>query len=425
VALDLIGTGKLTMQDIHVIGVGMTPFGRHLDKSVKQLSSWAVANALADAGCARDDVQVAFFGNSVQGFMEGQTCIRGQIALLAQGFEGIPIHNVENACATASTAFHLATQQLRTGEADVALAVGVEKMYSTDRQKMFSVFDAGWDIDTVTENTGRLVALGAGIEPPPGTRSERPYSIFMDIYAAFARQLMRRHGITQRQIAAVSAKNHGHSVHNERAQYRKPMSIEDVLGAAPITYPLTLPMCAPISDGAAAAVLCTAAGMKRLGLDARRAVRVRASVMRSASRRGGEDLDRHATRLAALTAYERAGVAPADVDLAEVHDATAVGELIQTENLGLCEPGQSGAIAEAGCTTIGGSIPVNPSGGLESKGHPIGATGLGQIFELVTQLRGEAGVRQVEGARIAIQENGGGLWGVEEAAVHVGIFEHA
>ena len=413
------------MEDIYVVGVGMTPFGRHPDRSVKQLSQQAVADALKDAGCAPVDVEVAYFGNSVQGFMEGQVFIRGQIALLPQGFGGIPIHNVENACATASTAFHLATVHLRAGEADVALAVGVEKMFSTDKQKMFSVFDSGWDIETVAENTARLVALGAGIEPPPGSVSDRPYSVFMDIYAAFGRQMMRRFGITQRQIAAVAAKNHGHSVHNERAQYRKPMTIDEVLAAAPITYPLTLPMCAPISDGAAAAVLCTRAGLQRLGLDAGRAVRVRASVMRSATPRGGEELALHATRLAAASAYERAGISPQDVDVAEVHDATAVGELIQTENLGLCDAGQSGALAEDGGTTLGGRIPINPSGGLESKGHPVGATGLGQIFELVTQLRGEAGPRQVEGARIAIQENGGGLWGVEEAAVHVGIFERA
>jgi acetyl-CoA acyltransferase len=413
------------MEDIFIVGVGMTPFGRHLDKSVKQLAGQAVTDALSDATCTTDDVQVVYFGNSVQGFMEGQVFIRGQVALLPQGFDGVPIHNVENACATASTAFHLAVLHLRSGEADVALAVGVEKMYSTDKAKMFSVFDSGWDIETVEANTAKLVALGAGVEAPPGTTSERPYSVFMDIYAAFGRQLMRRYGITQRQIAAVAAKNHTHSVHNERAQYRKPMTIEEVLGASPITYPLTLPMCAPISDGAAAAVLCTKAGIKRLGLDTSRAIRVRATVMRSATSRGGEDLDRHATRLAALSAYDRAGIGPGDVDVAEVHDATAVGELIQTENLGLCDPGESGALAEAGGTTLGGRIPINPSGGLESKGHPVGATGLAQIFELVTQLRGEAGPRQVEGARIAIQENGGGLWGVEEAAVHVGILERA
>ncbi|MBI5275820.1 MAG: thiolase family protein [Burkholderiales bacterium] len=411
------------MKDIYVVGVGMTPFGRHPDKSVKQLASWAVEDALQDAGCGREHVQAAFFGNSAQGYMEGQLFIRGQVALLPQGFGGIPIINVENACATASTAFHLAVNQLRAGAADVVLAVGVEKMYSSDKAKMFALFDSGWDLETVEANARQLKKLGEGVEAPAGTTSDKPYSVFMDVYAAFARQLMRRHGITQRQIAAVAAKNHVHSVHNERAQYRKPMTVEEVLASAPITFPITLPMCAPISDGAAAAILCTGEAIARYGLDSSRAVRVRASVMRSATARDCDDLANHITRLTANAAYQQAGIGPADMHLAEVHDATAVGELIQTENLGFCEPGGSGALAESGATTLGGRIPVNPSGGLESKGHPIGATGLGQIFELVSQLRHECGPRQVQGARFAVQENGGGLWGVEEAAAHVGIFE--
>jgi acetyl-CoA acetyltransferase len=413
------------MNDIFIVGVGMTQFGRHLDKSVKQLTDWAVSEALADATCSASAVDVAFFGNTVQGFMQGQTFIPGQIALLPLGFEGVPIHNVENACATASSAFHLAVAQLRAGMADVALAVGVEKMYSTDKAKMFAVFDAGWDLETVEENARRMVALGHDVAVPPGTTSTKPYSVFMDVYAGLGRQLMREHGITQRQIAAVSAKNHTHAVHNERAQYRAPMTTDEVLAAPAITYPFTLPMCAPISDGAAAAILCNREGLKKLGLDTSRAVRVRASVFRSASPRPGEALDRHITRLASLQAYEQAGIGPDEVDVVEVHDATSVGELIQMENLGLCEPGQSGIASERGDTTIGGRVPINPSGGLESKGHPIGATGLGQIFELVSQLRGECGPRQVQGARIALQENGGGLWGVEEAVAHIGIFERA
>jgi acetyl-CoA acyltransferase len=411
------------MKDIYVIGVGMTAFGRHLDMSVKQLTSWAVEDALHDSGCKREQIQAAFFGNAAQGYMEGQLFIRGQIALLPQGFEGIPIINVENACATASTAFHLAVNQLRAGAADVALAVGVEKMYSTDKAKMFALFDSGWDLETVEANVQQLKALGEGVEPPAGTTSDKPYSVFMDVYASFGRQLIRRYGITRRQIAAVSAKNHTHSVHNERAQYRKPMTIDEVLNGSPITFPMTLPMCAPISDGAAAAILCTDEAMTRYGLDRSRAIRIRASVMRSATHRDGEDLAHHITRLTANAAYEQAGLGPQDMNVAEVHDATAVGELIHTENLGFCEVGGSGVLAESGATTIGGRIPINPSGGLESKGHPIGATGLGQIFELVSQLRGECGPRQVDGARFAIQENGGGLWGVEEAAAHVGIFE--
>jgi acetyl-CoA acyltransferase len=411
------------MQDIFIIGVGMTPFGRHLERSVKDLTTWAVTDALTDASCPASSVDVAFFGNSVQGFMQGQTFIPGQIALLPLGLTGIPIHNVENACATGSSAFHLAVTHLRAGMGDVALAVGVEKMYSTDKAKMFAVFDAGWDLETVEDNARRLVALGEGVEVPPGTTSERPYSLFMDVYAGLGRQLMRRHDITQRQVAAVSAKNHTHSVHNERAQYRMPMTTDEVLAAPPITYPFTIPMCAPISDGAAAVVVCTREGLRKLGLTASRAVRIRASVIRSASTRGGEDLDRHVTRLASDSAYAEAGVDPEAIDVVEVHDATAIGELIQMENLRLCAPGQSGWASERGDTTLGGRIPINPSGGLESKGHPIGATGLGQIFELVGQLRGECGARQVEGAALALQENGGGLWGVEEAVAHIGIFE--
>lgn len=411
------------MTDVYIVGIGMTPFGRHLDKSVKQLAAWSLREALGDAGIQPQSLDAVFFGNSVQGFMEGQTFIRGQIALLPEGIEGIPIYNVENACATASTAFNLGVNHLRAGAADVVLAMGVEKMYSPDKAKMFAIFDAGWDIETVDENTRRLMALGKGIEPPAGSMSEKPYSVFMDVYAAFGRQLMRMHGITKEQIAAVAAKNHAHAVDNPRAQYRHAMTVEEVLAAPPISYPLTLPMCAPISDGAAAAILCTRQGMKRLGIDESRAVRVRASVIRSATSRQGNSLDQHLTRQAAERAYELASVSPADVDVAEVHDATAIGELIQCANLGLCEMDETGHFAASGATTIGGRIPINPSGGLELKGHPIGATGLGQIFELVQQLRGEAGSRQVQGARIAIQENGGGLWGVEEAVAHIGIFE--
>lgn len=409
-------------EDVYIVGVGMTHFGRHPAQSVRDLTRSAVEDALRDAGCKAADVGVAFFGNVAQGFMEGQTSIRGQIALLPLGFESIPIHNIENACATASAAFHLGIAQLRSGSADVALAVGVEKLHSPDKKKMFAFFDGGWDVHNVDENLKMLTALGEGAEVPAGL-PELPHSVFMDVYAAFGLQLMRRTGVTQEQLAAVAAKNHTHAVHNERAQYRHAMTAADVLAAQPIVYPLTMPMCSPISDGAAAAILCTEGAMKRLGIDRSRAIRVRASVMRSASRRDGEAVSQHITRQAADAAYELAGIAPEDVQVVEVHDATAIGELIQAENLRLCPEGGAGRMAAAGESSIGGRVPINPSGGLVSKGHPVGATGLGQIFELVSQLRGECGQRQVHGARIALQENGGGLWGVEEAAAHVGIFE--
>jgi acetyl-CoA acetyltransferase len=209
-------------------------------------------------------------------------------------------------------------------------------------------------------------------------------------------------------------------VHNPLAQYRNAYTIEEVLAAPPITYPLTLPMCAPISDGAAAVVVCSEATLARLA-NRGRAIKVLASVIATGSNRRPEDLAQHITVKAAKQAYELAGVGPQDISLAEVHDATAIGEIVQSENLGFCAFGEGGPLAESGGTTVGGRIPINTSGGLESKGHPIGATGLGQLHELVVQLRGEAGARQVQGARLAIAENGGGLFGIEEAVAAITI----
>ncbi len=410
------------MESIYIAGVGMTPFRRHADSSVKQLTAWAVEDALKDAGCERAVVQACYFGNTAQGTLDGQLAIRGQVALLPLGFQGIPIINVENACATASTAFHLALRHLQVGDADLVLAVGAEKLSGKDKAKTMALFDGGWDVETAQQNASTLLQMGAGVEPPPGSMSERPYSVFMDVYAAICRYHMQHFGLTQRQLALICSKNHQHSVHNERAQYREPMTVEQVLASAPIAYPLTIAMCSPISDGAAATILCTGKALDKYGFDRRRAVRVHASVLRSATQHEWREHERHTTRLAAAAAYEQAGVGPADIDVAEVHDATSMGEVLQAENLGFCGIGEGGVLAESGATRIGGRIPINPSGGLESKGHPIGATGLGQIFELVQQLRGECGARQVDGARFAMQENGGGLWGVEEAACHVGIF---
>lgn len=409
------------MQDIYVAGVGMTPFGKFRDKSIKDMTREAVTAALEDAGLAASLVDGAFFSNAVQGHMEGQHMIRGEIALREMGIQGIPVVNVENACASASTGFKLAIDFLKAGNGDCCLAVGAEKMYSDDRVLMFSAFDSGWDVSARKEVAQRLAYLGRGVDEPSGSKSNKPYSVFMDVYAGFARLHMKTFGTTPEQFAAVAAKNHAHSVFNPLAQYRNAMSIKEVLAAPPITFPLTLPMCAPISDGAAAAIVCTGEGLKRLGIEADRAVRVKASVLRSGTDRDPEDFRNHLTRLAALEAYEKAGLGPEDMSLAEVHDATAVGEVIQIENLGFVEFGEGGPASLRGDTKIGGRIPVNTSGGLESKGHPVGATGLGQIYELVIQLRGEAGARQVEGARNAIAENGGGLHGVEEAAACVTI----
>ena len=212
------------MQDIYIVGVGMTPFGKFRDKTIKDMTGEAVAAALSDARVTADRIDGAFFSNAVQGHMEGQHMIRGEIALREMGIQGIPVVNVENACASASTGFKLAVDFLKAGNGDCCLAVGAEKMYSDDRALMFSAFDSGWDVSNSEEVAQRLADLGAGVEEPEGSKSPKPYSVFMDVYAGFARLHMKTFGTTQEQFAAVAAKNHAHSVHNPLAQYREAMS---------------------------------------------------------------------------------------------------------------------------------------------------------------------------------------------------------
>jgi acetyl-CoA acetyltransferase len=245
----------------------------------------------------------------------------------------------------------------------------------------------------------------------------------MDSYAALARLHMQTFGTTQAQLAAVAAKNHDHSAHNPLAQYRTPMSVEAVLADPLVVWPLTRAMCAPISDGAAAVVLMAESALPSAARA--RAVTLRGQALLSATTRDAADFANHIGARTARAAYEQTGISPADIDVAEVHDATSYAEIQQVENLGLCPIGEGGPHAEAGHTRLGGRTPVNPSGGLVSKGHPVGATGLAQIHELVTQLRGEAGTRQVEGARIAVAENGGGFLDVEEGATVVSVLEGA
>jgi acetyl-CoA acetyltransferase len=392
----------------------MTRFGRHGDRGVADLTAEAVHEALTDAGLERHQIEAAFFGNTTQAALEGQLMVGGQIALRRMGFERIPVFNVENACATGATALHLAVAQVRAGAAGIALAVGAEKMNVADRDKAFAVFDGAYDVSDPAGLTATLTALGGEVaDADTGRRS-----IFMDVYAAMARAHMAAYGTTQRQIAAVAEKNHRHALHNDRAHHRTPLTVEDILAARPVTFPLTVPMCAPITDGAAAVVVCGERGLRRLAGTGRN-VRVLACAIGTGEQRELDATDRHITRLLAARAYEEAGVGPADVDVAEVHDATAFSEIQLTETLGLFEPGGGARAAETGVTSLGGRLPVNPSGGLGSKGHPLGATGLAQVYELVQQLRGESGARQVPGARIALAENGGGFYGGEEAVAAI------
>ncbi|MFI9508383.1 thiolase family protein [Nocardia sp. NPDC052566] len=376
-----------------------TGYGRFPERTIAQLARTVLADCLADADAVHGDVGAVFFANAGQGAVEGQHTIRGQVALRDTGIAGIPIVNVENACASGASALHLAAQAIAAGQVDVALAIGVERLSAADRATAAHLFDGGID---VAHRIADLTRLGA--RPGEGT-------VFMSIYAALA----ERHGFAQRQLAAVTAKNRGHAALNPLATYRDPLTVEQICAARMIAPPLTKPMCAPIGDGAAAVLLCG----KRSRLAGTRAVRVRATALASATPHDPGDDSDHIVRRLARIAYARAGIGPEDVSVAEVHDATAVGEILQTGYLGLADADA----AARGDTALGGRVPVNTSGGLECNGHPIGATGLGQIHELVTQLRGEAGPRQVAGARIGLAENGGGFLGAEEAAAAVTILE--
>lgn len=404
--------------DVFIAGISMTRFGKRLDDSVKSLTAEAVTAALADAGAEARDIEAVWFSNTRQPMLEGQNTVRGQIALRPLGLTGIPVTNVENACASGSTALLSAIHWIRAGAGDIALIVGVEKMVWPDRpERVAAAFAGGTDIHDREGVVAYIRSMGG--EDPGSDRS-----LFMDLYAAQARAHMARHGTTQEDFARVAAKNHTAGALNGRAQYRTPMTVEQVMADKPVVFPFTRAMCAPVSDGAAAAVVCSAAGLARL-CGPERAVRVRACALVSASNRPANDFDNHIGRRAATRAYEQAGIGPDAIDVVEVHDATSYAEVQQIENLGLAEVGAVGERLKAGDFALGGRTPVNPSGGLVSKGHPVGATGIAQLFELTSQLRGEAGARQVEGARIAVAENGGGFLGVEEAATVVTILERA
>lgn len=414
------------MRNVYVIGVGMTPFGKHMDKSMKTLAADATNRALEHAGITKDKLQVAVVGNAYQGLVTGQESIRGQVVLRAMGIGGIPVTNVENACCSSATALQVAWMDIALGLHDVALVLGMEKMYMDDREKRLKLFSASADVEVIEMLVQAMKADAERKRKEAEARGEtkkekesKGGSAFMEIYAMGARLHMDKYGLTQRQLAVVSAKNHNHSVNNPYAQYRKPFTVEEVLAAQPIAYPLTLPMCAPVGDGAAAAILCSKNMIKKLG--ASKPVNILSTVVGGGMDRGFDDPD--IGERVAKVAYEAAGVGPEDIDVAEFHDATAFGEVVNTEALGFCPRGEGGIFAEQGHSTLGGKLPINPSGGLESKGHPVGATGAGQIAELVWQLRGEADGRQVEGARIALAENGGGNIGIEEAAMVITILQ--
>jgi acetyl-CoA acyltransferase len=373
------------MSHVVVAGVGMTEFGKYPGIGVRNLAVAAVNEALADAGMDASSVAKLFFGNAVAGIITQQEMIRGQVAFRHHDLALVPIINIENACASGGSALNLAYEAVAGGSVEVAVAVGVEQLNHKDRSRSFNALRGSTDIGEIGESVPGEVATN---------------SILMDYYAGVAQSYLDRTDATPADFARVAVKNRLHASENPLAHLRKPQTIEQVLGSRVVAAPLTLPMCSPTTDGAAALVLCSEGFAKRLNGHAVRILTSR--IAAGAGARASAVAD------AALEAYEAAGVGPRDLHVIELHDAAAPAELMQYAEIGLCEEGQGHYMVRSGETQIGGRIPVNTSGGLLSRGHPLGATGCAQLVELCTQLRGRAGQRQVPNARLAMSVNGGG-----------------
>ncbi len=375
--------------NVFVIGAGMTRFGKHPDRSAADLGREAALAAIEDAALDPARIEAAYCGHVFQGMALGQR------VLAPLGLTGIPVTNVENACSSGASAVREAFVSIRAGEHDVVLALGVEHLTGAFR--------------------GALTPAEDDLEAQQGVT-------FPAIYALRARRHMAQYGTTRAQLARISVKNKANAALNPYSQFQKRVTVEEVLASRPIAEPLGLLECSPVSDGAAAVILASEAAVRRLG--AARAVRVAASSLGTGvfEARPTDMAFEPLTRKTAEQAYERAGIGPEDVDFAEVHDCFSIAEVLRVEGLGLVPVGEYPSWVERGRTDIGGELPINPSGGLLGKGHPLGATGVAQIVELTRQLRGEAGPRQVSGPEVGLAHcRGGKAEGVEGAACTVHI----
>ena len=414
------------MDDVYIIGAFSTAFGKRPQDTHKDLTREAYLGVLADAGMSDGrDIDFAYFGNCAMHRVR-QTSVRGQVCftpLVREGLfpERVPIINVEDACATSSAALHGAWKDVLSGQSRLVLAIGVEKIYEP-APAASSTADFGGGIDQLDPQEWIDYYKAAANQTGKAFEPGADRSIFMDTYAMQALYHMRRYGTTQRQLAIAASKTHNNGALNPKAQYRFELTPEQVLDDRVVSFPLTRAMCAPVGDGAAALLVCSANYLKGLDPKVRdRAVKIRASAMTGGKYRALDEPG--LSFVAARKAYEAAGIGPADVDLAEVHDATSFGEIYQCEMLGFCSEGEGGKFIESGATHRDGKLPLNVSGGLVSKGHPVAATGASMIGELVQQLRGEAGQRQIAGAEIGLAENGGGVIGFDEAVCTVTILE--
>lgn len=366
------------MRDVYIIGAGMTQFGKHPQRSLRGLGREACHQALRDAGVSPRDIQAGYCGNALGSVIQGETGV-GQNVFWEIGINKIPIVNIENACASGSTALREGWMAVAGGFCDMVMVVGVEK---------------------VVMPKGTMLDVGAAeLDTKMG-------DVFPGYFALVAQKHMELYGTTRQQIAGVSVKNHFNGSLNPYAQFQKLFSLEDVLNSPMVADPLTLYSCCPNSDGAAAVILCSGRKARQL---AALPVRIAASVLTTGTYDNQQDITAwEVEKLAAAEAYQSAALGPDDLDMVEVHDAFTICEIIHTEDLGLCGPGDGGRLIDEGITELGGRIPVNPSGGLLSKGHPVGASGVAQVVEILWQLRGVAGKRQVANPRVGLAQIMGG-----------------
>ena len=380
------------MRDVYITGVGMTVFGKHPDRSLRDLGGEACLAALRDAGVQPKEIEAGYCGNALGPVLQGETSV-GQNVFWEVGINSVPIVNVENACATGSTALHQAWVSVASGLYDMVIVAGTEK---------------------VVMPKGTFLDVGAGeLEVKLG-------EVFPGCFALIAQKHMELYGTTREQLAKVSVKNHMNGTLNPYAQFQKTFTVQEVLDSPMIADPLTLYSCCPNSDGAAALIVCS----RKKAVKAKgKAVRILASVLATGIYENQRDFTSwEVERRAAGKAYTMASLGPEDLDVVEVHDAFTISEILHYEGLGLCRPGEGGRLIDEGITALGGRVPVNPSGGLLSRGHPVGASGVAQVVEIVWQLRGEAGKRQVEKARVGLAQIMGGNKEGDTRACTVHIF---
>jgi acetyl-CoA acyltransferase len=391
---------KRVGREVCIVGVGMHEFGKFPAKNLKELTRIAVWRAIHDAGIDAKLIEAAYFSNVLAGLITGQEAVRGHIFLRDAGFHGIPIVNVEGACASGTMALREAIFAIGSGAYDVVLAAGAEKLFVDDTARSIQAMATNSDIELMG---------GIGFQ-------------FTGSYAMTLRKCMKEYSWSQKQFAKVAAKNKFNGSLNPYAQYRRAMSEEEILSSPVIAWPVTLYMCSTMADGAAAVIVCAKDVIQELS--GRKPISVAACVLRTGESLGKDDGQRRVAR----EAYNIAGIGPEDVEVAEVHDAMSPGEMFRIVKLGLCTPEETGRKVEEGYFDLAGDLPINPSGGLAARGHPIGATGLAQVAELVWQMRGEAGKRQVKGRstdypKVTLAQNSGGYLEGSPAALTVTILK--